>query len=154
MPMANMKNQSYYCEADGSLKPKYEEFAWTYVVIGSAAEAYASTHAGVSKSVCYNQGKRLLSEPAIAARVREIREDLAEENYTNARSLLGELEESRVLAREMGQPAAMTSATMGKAKILGLEQQRIDHTSSDGSMTPTVIERVIVMPEDGQEYDA
>lgn len=133
--MAKIKDQSYYCAPDGSLKPKFEEFAWDYVICGSSSEAYARTHTGVSKSAAYAQGRKLITEPAIAARIREIRDSLIEENFVNARSLIGELEESRTMARELGNPAAMTSATMGKAKILGLEQTRVDHTSSDGSFT-------------------
>ena len=37
---------------------------------------------------------------------------------------------------ETPQAAAATAATMGKAKLLGLDKQIIDLKSSDGSMTP------------------
>ena len=48
------------------------------------------------------------------------------------------------LACEPPQSASAVSATMGKAKLLGLDKQTIDHTSSDGSMTvkPMVIELI------------
>ncbi|WP_236608951.1 hypothetical protein [Mannheimia haemolytica] len=32
----------------------------------------------------------------------------------------------------------MTQATMGKAKLLGLDKQVIDHTSSDDSLKPQI----------------
>ena len=60
--------------------------------------------------------------------------------------LLAELEEARMAALDCEPPqsASAVSATMGKAKLLGLDKQTIDHTSSDGSMTvkPMVIELV------------
>jgi hypothetical protein len=50
--------------------------------------------------------------------------------------LLRELEEARQLAISTEAPAPAVSATMGKAKLLGLDKQVIDHQSSDGSMSP------------------
>lgn len=49
--------------------------------------------------------------------------------------LLAELEEARqaALGAENPQSSAAVAATMGKAKILGLDKQIIDHRSSDGS---------------------
>lgn len=51
--------------------------------------------------------------------------------------LLAELEEARqaALGAENPQSSAAVAATMGKAKILGLDKQVIDHKSSDGSMS-------------------
>jgi phage terminase small subunit len=58
-------------------------------------------------------------------------------------TVLAELEEARQLAMnghaETGARAnasAAVSAIMGKAKVMGLDKQIIDHVSSDGSMSP------------------
>ena len=53
-------------------------------------------------------------------------------------SLVNELEEARIaaLTAESPQSAAAVSATMGKAKLMGLDKQILDLKSSDGSMTP------------------
>ena len=40
------------------------------------------------------------------------------------------------LAAETPQASAAVGATMGKAKLLGLDKQIIDHRSADGSMSP------------------
>ena len=49
-------------------------------------------------------------------------------------SLMLELEEARWLALATNVAA---SATMGKAKLAGLDNQIIDHTSSDGPLAPS-----------------
>jgi hypothetical protein len=48
------------------------------------------------------------------------------------------LEEARriALGAETPQTSAAVSATMGKAKLVGLDKQILDMRSSDGSMTP------------------
>lgn len=46
-------------------------------------------------------------------------------------SLTEELEEARVIAREDRVPTAMVSATMGKAKLYGLDKQVIEHKGPD-----------------------
>ena len=47
------------------------------------------------------------------------------------------------------QSSAAVAATMGKAKLVGLDKQIVDHTSSDGTMTPkpTVIQLLPVEPK-------
>lgn len=40
--------------------------------------------------------------------------------------LLDEFEEARMMAVAMGNPSAMVSATLGKAKILGLDKNVLD----------------------------
>ena len=45
-------------------------------------------------------------------------------------SLTEELEEARVIAREDRVPTAMVSATMGKAKLYGLDKQVVEHSGS------------------------
>lgn len=71
-------------------------------------------------------------------------------------TVLAELEEARQLAlnghAETGARAsagAAVSATMGKAKVMGLDKQVVDHISSDGSMSqPTVIQIVPLEKDD------
>lgn len=74
----------------------------------------------------------------VAARVAELQALNAKRNQITVDTLLAELEENRqaALCAETPQAAAATAATMGKAKLLGLDKQIIDLKSSDGSMTP------------------
>ena len=57
--------------------------------------------------------------------------------------ILQELEQSRLLALENIQCSAAISATMGKAKLLGLDKQVIEHK---GILTPPVFNFVGVKP--------
>jgi hypothetical protein len=53
-----------------------------------------------------------------------------------------------VIAEKLDLPSAMNQSTMGKAKLHGLGMEKVDHSSKDGSMTPTVVERIIVKATD------
>ena len=55
-------------------------------------------------------------------------------------TILAELEEARsvALSQEKPQAGAAVAASMGKAKLLGLEApSKVDHSSTDGTMSPT-----------------
>lgn len=136
------------------LTPKQEAFAYAYVEHGTAAEAYRLVYSPKGKpETCQREGHRLVKTPKISTRIGEIREELAQSNNITLDTLLEELEEARSLALDSRQPAPAVTATMGKAKLLGLDKQIIDHTSSDGSMTPGVIERVIIDPRNRKASD-
>ncbi len=116
-----------------------------------ACLAYAK---GATKSDAYREGypkskkwspesvsvkaAQLFSREHVVARVAELQEKSAQRNQITVDTLLKELEENRqaALCAETPQAAAATAATMGKAKLLGLDKQIIDLKSSDGSMTP------------------
>lgn len=106
----------------------------------SYAEAYRrSYNAGKMKSSTIDEKASLMmSKDKIRARVQELRDNTAKKAMITVESLLAELEEARqaALGAETVQSSAAVSATMSKAKLLGMDKQVIDHTSSDGSMTP------------------
>lgn len=82
---------------------------------------------------------RMLSDVTVRAFYDSMLNDAAEDAQITLKTLLEELEEARQAAQsgEKPQAAAMVAATMGKAKLLGLEApSKIDHKSSDGSMSP------------------
>ena len=57
--------------------------------------------------------------------------------------LIEELEEARQAGFEFESASAMVSATMGKAKLLGLDKQLIDITSNGDSINrPSIIQLV------------
>ena len=62
-------------------------------------------------------------------------------NEITVDTLLDELEEARkaALDADTAQSSAAVSATMGKARLLGLDKKIVDHMSSDGSLMPTKI---------------
>jgi hypothetical protein len=63
---------------------------------------------------------RLSTNVKVAARLRELQEVTAAKAEVTRESILAELEEARLMAKDNGQPAAAVSASMGKAKLVGL----------------------------------
>ena len=106
----------------------------------SYREAYDCTNmSDVSVNV---EASRLFKLPHIALRILELQEEHRERHNVTVDTITVELDEARDLAKTTKQPAAMTGAVMGKAKIHGLvtDKQKVDHTSSDGSMTPCTLD--------------
>ena len=131
------------------LTVKEEKFCQLFVETGNATQSYIDTYDTKTKrATCQVESSKMMAKPHIKARIDELRGDVLERHKITVDKLLEELEEARIIAStcETPQSSAMVSATMSKAKLLGLDKQIIDHTSSDGSMTPTVIERTIVDP--------
>ena len=123
-----------------ALTQKQENFCLKYVETGNASEAYRFAYnaenmkpESVQVSAC-----RLLDKANVKLRVRELKAEHAERHRITVDDLIAELEEARIaaLAAETVQSSAAVGATMGKAKLLGLDKQIIDHQSSDGSMSP------------------
>lgn len=134
------------------LTQKQENFCRLYVELGNQSEAYRQAYNSKAKHESVNQeASRMMKIPHIASRVSELRENIAMKHEVTVDSLLKELEEARTIALtcETPQSSAAISATMGKAKLCGLDKQIIDHTSSDGSMAPSVIQ--IVAPVESTE---
>jgi phage terminase small subunit len=129
------------------LKPKQERFCQKYIEYGDATRAYREVYdcEGKSMNALYVEACRLRKEEHIALRIEEIKKMHFEEHKITVSDLLNELEEARQVALngEKQQPAAAVSATMGKAKLLGLDKQIIDITTNGESVNkPTLIELV------------
>jgi phage terminase small subunit len=123
-----------------TLTPKQEAFALAYVETGNAAEAYRRAYdvkAATTHSSIYVAASRLLDNPKVALRIEAIQKQAAELCMYTVRDAFQEYEQARQLAVQIGNPSAAVSAITGKVKLFGLDQpSKIDHTSSDGSMTP------------------
>ncbi|HHQ2447331.1 TPA: terminase small subunit [Raoultella ornithinolytica] len=138
------------------LTPKQEAFCQAYIETGNASEAYRTAYAADKmKSESINRkAKELLDNGKITARVAELQGEIKQRHNVTIDSLLAELEEARkaALTADTPQSSAAVAATMGKAKLVGLDKQIVDHTSSDGSMSPkpTTIRLVGVEPTNGK----
>lgn len=115
-----------------NLTPKQEKFCQLYVETGNASEAYRGSYdASKMKPDSVNRkAKELLDNVKIAARLKQIRERHIKRHEVTVDSLVGELEEARLLALELAQPSAAVSASMGKAKIYGLDRQVIEQVTT------------------------
>jgi len=121
-----------------NLTPKQEAFCLSYLETGNASEAYRRSYdaKNMKPDTITVKASELLSNGNISVRLAELRAPIIAKAQLTVQDLLAELEEARQLALQTESAAPAVSATMGKAKLLGLDKQVIDHTSSDGSMTP------------------
>jgi phage terminase small subunit len=121
---------------------KHERFAQELAKGKTADEAYVA--AGYRSS--RKNASRLRTNEDILARVEQIQSKAAEKAAVTVSDIAAQLDEDRAFARQNGAAAAAVSATMGKAKILGLI---VDKTAGpDGGPVQHYhrIERVIVDP--------
>ncbi len=84
----------------------------------------------------FRGGKQVASELAaradVRARVAELLERGAKRAEITVADIARQLDEDRDFAREKLAPAAAVSATLGKAKVLGLIVDRQEHTGKGG----------------------
>lgn len=130
-----------------TLTPKQEAFAHAYIETGNASEAYRRAYqaSNMSNEAIKVEACRLLASPNVALTVDKLKEGATQRHRMTVDDLLRELEEARCVAlnQEKPQAGAAVAASMGKAKLLGLEApSKVDHSSTDGTMSPTRIELV------------
>ncbi len=119
-----------------TLTIKQEAFCQAYIETGNASEAYRSSYAAenMKPDAVHVQASKLLDNPKIALRVTELRGEIKDRHCVTVDSLLAELEEARqaALTAETPQSSAAVAATLGKAKLTGLDKQIIEHTGPGG----------------------
>jgi len=113
-----------------ALTAKQEAFCLAYVETGNASEAYRMAYEvgeNTKPETIWRRSSELTTSGKVAARVAELKAMATERLMVTLESLTAELDEARKLAKEVANPAAMTGATMGKAKLHGLlvEKQEI-----------------------------
>ena len=104
------------------LTPKQERFCQVYIETSNASEAYRQAYNAekMRPDTVNNKAYGLLQKGYIRARVDELRAEHKKRHDITVDTLVAELEEARKLAFETDKAAAAVSATMGKAKLLGL----------------------------------
>lgn len=128
------------------LTPKQEAFCQAYIETGNASEAYRTAYAAdkMKPETVHVKANELLKNGKVTVRIGELQGEIKQRHNVTVDSLLAELEEARqkALSAETPQSSAAVAATMGKAKLVGLDKQIVDHTSSDGTMAtkPTIIQ--------------
>lgn len=129
---------------------KMEKFCLAYVETANAAESYriAYNTEKMAEKTIQREGYNLLQRPQIQERLEELRGQVMDRHQITVDTLLMELEEARRLALMTKKAAAAVTATMGKAKLLGLDKQIVEVTGKDGgdiktTSTVTVSEKVM-----------
>lgn len=120
------------------LTAKQEAFCLAYLETGNASEAYRQVYKSdrMKPATIARKAHDLMENGKIAARLTELRVPIMERHNVTVDSLLLELEEARQLALQTEQTSTAVSATMGKAKLCGLDKQIIETTHrvvDDGS---------------------
>ncbi|MDO9950989.1 terminase small subunit [Glaesserella parasuis] len=128
------------------LTPKQEKFCQLYIELGNASEAYRQSYdcSKMNNETINTKAKQLLKNGPITVRLDELRSSHQQRHNITVDNLLGKLERiyNEAMERDTPQFSSAVNAVMGQAKLLGFDKQVIDHTSSDGSLRPTVIELV------------
>ena len=113
-----------------ALTIKQEKFAQLVVELGDNSKAYRGAYdaSRMKPETVHKRSGELIANGAVAGRIAQLREELAQRGRCTLDSLLLELEETRVSAlnRETPQCGAAVAATMGKAKLCGLDKQLVE----------------------------
>jgi phage terminase small subunit len=102
---------------------KQETFCQKYIETGNASEAYRQAYdAGNMKpETVKKRASELLGRGDVAGTIARLRGTVAQSHGVTVASLILELEEAREVAKKREQAAPMVQATMGKAKLAGLD---------------------------------
>ncbi|HEI0612134.1 TPA: terminase small subunit [Escherichia coli] len=121
------------------LTGKQEKFAQAFVETGDASEAYRRAYdtSKMNAASVNRKAHDCKEHVKISARVEQLRAKHIKRHNVTVDSLIAELEEARIaaLTAETVQASAATGATMGKAKLLGLDKQLIEVS---GQQTVTI----------------
>ena len=119
------------------LTPKQEAFAQKYVECSNASEAYRFAYdvgEGTKPETVWKEAHSLLCNPKVAPMVEKLQQEHRERHAVTVDKLTAELDQAKELALNIEQPAAMTSAIMGKAKLHGLlvdkNETKLDSTDT------------------------
>lgn len=103
---------------------KQEKFCMAFVETGDQSEAYRRSYNAINMlpASINNKAYVLRNKVDIRSRIDELMDELKDKYDLTMHDLIAQLEEARQLALSIEQPASMISATMGSAKLLGLDK--------------------------------
>lgn len=132
-----------------ALTTKQENFCQKYVETGNASEAYRYGYdtSRMKPESVHRKAKELMDNGNVAARIAELKQRAAVKHDVTVATLLRELEEARTIALscETPQTSAAVSATMGKAKLCGLDKQLIELSGEvNNKVTLTSAQRIML----------
>lgn len=93
------------------------------------------------RSQASRAASKVMAKPHVKQRFQYLRslvdEALTEKAIVTIETITAELDENRHVARQLEQAAAMNGSTGLKMKLHGLMKDKVDLSSSDGSMSPS-----------------
>jgi phage terminase small subunit len=103
------------------MTPKQADFIALYLDTQNASEAYKRAYKSTGKpNTIHRKASELLKHPEVKKELELLQAQVKEQNKVTLDSIVTELEDARQIAKQSGNAAAMVSATLGKAKVLGL----------------------------------
>jgi len=126
------------------LNPKQTLFCQEYLVDLNATQA--AIRAGYSKKTAQRMGSENLSKPLIAEFIQQAMDKRSKKVEINAEWVLTQAVEMFGVCKELGE----TNTAKGYLELAGKHctinafKEITDHTSSDGSMTPSKITRMVI----------
>jgi phage terminase small subunit len=106
--------------------PRWESFAHAIFAGVTRGTTYAQAYSSVGytahkPSAKVNACRLLKSAPEIIARIQELQAEVAKRKRVTVETIVDELEGARVIAEKNEQAGAIVQASLGKARVLGLE---------------------------------
>ncbi|MBL4941166.1 MAG: hypothetical protein JKY81_05815 [Colwellia sp.] len=110
---------------------KHEQFCQVWHETGNKSEAFRVSHPHSLKwkdETVHNKASALSKKGEVAARFEQLQEQALKDHGVTIASLLKELDEARKLAMttETPQTSSAISATMNKAKLVGLDKYQVE----------------------------
>lgn len=114
-----------------ALTIKQETFCNAYVETGNASEAYRQAYGTKGKpETVARSAHELFGNPKVTARIADLRGKVEAIHGVTIASLIAELEEARLVGKGRDQASAMVQATLGKARLAGLDKDTGDNTDT------------------------
>lgn len=112
------------------LTPKQAKFCQAYVECGNASEAYRQAYnaENMGQDTIKVKASQLLAKDNVGVTVAELQAEHKERHNVTVDSIIAELKENRAMALEDRNINAANTATMGKAKVVGLLVDKVDAT--------------------------
>mgnify|MGYP003640955543 FL=1 len=112
---------------------KHEKFCQVWHETGNKSEAYRQSHPNSAKwkdVTVHNKASELSKRGEVSVRLEQLQNDAVKAHGITIESLLQELEVARTTAKDAATPqaSAMVTATMSKAKLVGLDRIILDTT--------------------------
>ena len=132
-----------------TLTAKQEAFARLVAEGGSQADAYRQAFNSTAKPESVHvEASKMKSDPKVALRISELKQDLAEKSLWTRLDSVQVLSDIAKGKDPEAKPTDRVNATKALNQMHGWDKMTVDHTSSDGSMTPTFGALYGTKPED------
>ena len=128
------------------LNPKQESFCREYIIDLNSAQA--AIRAGYSEKTARTIGSKLLTNIDISEKIQQLSDKHAESVGITAEWVLNGIKDLTERLIEMDDPKAAYKGYELGGKYLTLFSDKVDHTSSDGTMTPATFNFVPVGKND------